>query len=166
MRAGRWLPLPRLEAGLVIPLAECIWGRHWPLARGIVSEERGMHPGAIRMRRLRPSEGMRRLTRETALTCDDLIQSGFVVEGTRPTVPIASMPDLCRMSADLLEAWARSPGNPKGKSQGPIRRRTNARPRHPAACRAQRPSMASAFPSLHAHEWGLLSPQRATCPPG
>lgn len=59
-----------------------------------------------RMRRLRRSEGLRRLARETVLTCDDLIQPLFVVPGAAREEPVTSMPGVTRLSADLLEAWA------------------------------------------------------------
>jgi porphobilinogen synthase len=54
----------------------------------------------IRPRRNRRSDWARRLVRETVLTSDDLIWPLFVVEGTRTSVPIASMPGVDRLSVD------------------------------------------------------------------
>jgi porphobilinogen synthase len=48
----------------------------------------------------------RRLARETRLTTDDLIQPLFVIEGAGKREPIASMPDIERLSTDLLVAAA------------------------------------------------------------
>jgi porphobilinogen synthase len=55
---------------------------------------------AIRPRRNRRSEWARRLVREHVLTTDDLIWPLFVVEGTNVRVPVASMPDVERLSVD------------------------------------------------------------------
>jgi porphobilinogen synthase len=54
----------------------------------------------IRPRRNRRSDWARRLVRETVLTSDDLIWPLFVVEGTRTTTPIGSMPGVDRLSVD------------------------------------------------------------------
>lgn len=63
-----------------------------------------------RPRRLRQSEGLRRLIRETVLTTDDLILPFFVIEGKGIRNPIPSMPGHSHMSVDQLvpavqEAW-------------------------------------------------------------
>jgi porphobilinogen synthase len=54
----------------------------------------------VRPRRNRRSEWARRLVRETVLTSNDLIWPLFVVEGTRTTTPVASMPGVDRLSVD------------------------------------------------------------------
>jgi porphobilinogen synthase len=54
----------------------------------------------IRPRRLRSSAAMRRLTAETALTIDDLVEPLFVVPGTGVRDEIASMPGIHRCSVD------------------------------------------------------------------
>ncbi len=66
-------------------------------------------PGAFparRMRRLRHDEFSRRLARENRLTVDDLIYPVFVVEGTGISLPVTSMPGVCRLSLDRLLAEA------------------------------------------------------------
>jgi porphobilinogen synthase len=55
-----------------------------------------------RMRRLRRSESLRRMVRETRLSRDDLILPLFVVEGSGVREPVASMPGVFRFSVDLL----------------------------------------------------------------
>jgi porphobilinogen synthase len=55
-----------------------------------------------RMRRLRGSETLRRMVRETRLSCDDLVQPLFVVEGSGVREPISSMPGQHRFSVDQL----------------------------------------------------------------
>lgn len=55
-----------------------------------------------RLRRLRAHEFSRRLTAEHHLTVNDLIYPVFVVEGKNITQPVASMPDINRMSIDVL----------------------------------------------------------------
>jgi porphobilinogen synthase len=57
-----------------------------------------------RMRRLRRSETLRRLVRETRLSRDDLILPLFVVEGSGVREPVASMPGVFRHSVDALVA--------------------------------------------------------------
>jgi porphobilinogen synthase len=57
-----------------------------------------------RMRRLRGSETLRRLVRETRLSRDDLILPLFVVEGSGVREPVVSMPGVYRHSVDLLVA--------------------------------------------------------------
>ncbi|MGB1719667.1 MAG: porphobilinogen synthase [Candidatus Latescibacterota bacterium] len=55
-----------------------------------------------RPRRLRRSESVRSLVRETALRADDLILPLFVTEGERQRQPIESMPGQFRFSVDEL----------------------------------------------------------------
>jgi len=57
-----------------------------------------------RMRRLRGSETLRRMVRETRLSRDDLILPLFVVEGVGVREPVASMPGVFRHSVDTLVA--------------------------------------------------------------
>jgi porphobilinogen synthase len=57
---------------------------------------------ALRMRRMRRNEFSRRLMCETVLTTNDLIYPVFVLEGTRRTQKVASMPGIERMSVDKL----------------------------------------------------------------
>jgi porphobilinogen synthase len=57
-----------------------------------------------RMRRLRGSETLRRMVRETRLSRDDLILPLFVVEGSGVREPVASMPGVFRHSVDALVA--------------------------------------------------------------
>lgn len=55
-----------------------------------------------RLRRLRATEGFRRLARETRLSPDNLIAPFFVMEGRDERRPIDSMPGQCRLSVDQL----------------------------------------------------------------
>jgi porphobilinogen synthase len=55
-----------------------------------------------RLRRLRRSESLRRMVRETRLSRDDLILPLFVVEGSGVCEPVGSMPGVSRFSVDLL----------------------------------------------------------------
>ena len=57
----------------------------------------------IRNRRLRSSEAIRGLVRETALTPNDFLVPLFVVEGKNVKEEISSMPNYFRFSLDLLE---------------------------------------------------------------
>ena len=57
---------------------------------------------AVRMRRMRREDYSRRLMRETVLTTNDLIYPVFVLDGTRRTQKVASMPGVERMSVDKL----------------------------------------------------------------
>ncbi|MBD3822100.1 MAG: porphobilinogen synthase [Thiotrichales bacterium] len=59
-----------------------------------------------RMRRMRKDEFSRRLMRESVLTAGDLIYPMFVIEGVNKREPIASMPNIERLSIDLLVAEA------------------------------------------------------------
>jgi porphobilinogen synthase len=61
-----------------------------------------MYP-IIRNRRLRASESIRRLVRETSITPDDFLVPLFVVEGKGIKEEIASMPNYYRLSLDHLE---------------------------------------------------------------
>lgn len=55
-----------------------------------------------RMRRNRATSFSRRLTRENALSVNDLILPLFVIEGTGQSEAVASMPGVNRLSIDLL----------------------------------------------------------------
>jgi porphobilinogen synthase len=57
---------------------------------------------AVRPRRLRRSEALRRMVRETRLSRDDLVLPLFVVEGRGVREPVASMPGVSRHSVDSL----------------------------------------------------------------
>jgi porphobilinogen synthase len=57
---------------------------------------------AVRLRRLRRSESLRRLARETRVTRDDLVLPLFAVEGKGVREPVASMPGVERLSADQI----------------------------------------------------------------
>ncbi|OHB30153.1 MAG: delta-aminolevulinic acid dehydratase [Phenylobacterium sp. RIFCSPHIGHO2_01_FULL_69_31] len=61
---------------------------------------------ALRMRRLRQADWIRRLVRETVLTPNDLIWSMVVHEG-EGTVPVASMPGISRLSVKDAAAAAK-----------------------------------------------------------
>ena len=54
------------------------------------------------MRRMRRDQFSRRLMRETDLSADDLIFPVFVKEGSDDKQAIPSMPEICRLSIDLL----------------------------------------------------------------
>ncbi|MEK7222577.1 MAG: porphobilinogen synthase [Nitrospirota bacterium] len=55
-----------------------------------------------RLRRLRATEGFRRMVRETRLSPDNLIAPFFIVEGRDERQPIGSMPGQFRLSVDHL----------------------------------------------------------------
>ena len=55
-----------------------------------------------RMRRNRADEWVRRLTRESSVTPDDLIWPMFVQPGTAARTPVPSMPGVGRLSIDLV----------------------------------------------------------------
>jgi porphobilinogen synthase len=55
-----------------------------------------------RMRRLRRTETLRRMVRETRLSRDDLVLPLFVVEGSGVREPVASMPGVSRFSVDTV----------------------------------------------------------------
>lgn len=56
----------------------------------------------VRMRRMRRDEFSRRLMRESHLSTDDLIYPMFVLEGKNQRESVVSMPDIERVSIDLL----------------------------------------------------------------
>ena len=60
-----------------------------------------------RMRRMRRDEFSRRLMRETRLATDDLIFPVFILDGQHQRQPIESMPDIFRLSIDMLLAEAK-----------------------------------------------------------
>ncbi len=57
---------------------------------------------STRLRRNRRAEWVRRLTRESAISPDDLIWPAFVQETNGPSTPVPSMPGVERLSIDLL----------------------------------------------------------------
>jgi porphobilinogen synthase len=61
---------------------------------------------ATRFRRLRRTEPIRRMVRETRLDPADLVQPFFVVPGSGVERPIASMPGVSHLSADRVAAEA------------------------------------------------------------
>ncbi len=56
----------------------------------------------VRMRRMRRDDFTRRMMREHVLTTNDFIYPVFVMEGSRKTQPVASMPGVERMTLDKL----------------------------------------------------------------
>jgi porphobilinogen synthase len=60
-----------------------------------------------RLRRLRRSETLRRMVRETILTPDDFIQPYFVCPGRGISKPVAAMPGVAQMSPDNVLRAAR-----------------------------------------------------------
>ncbi len=64
------------------------------------------HRLETRLRRMRRDDFSRRLMRETALGCGDLIQPLFLLDGARARRPVASMPGVECISLDLLAAEA------------------------------------------------------------
>ena len=55
-----------------------------------------------RMRRNRMTNFSRDLVRENTLSIQDLIYPIFIIEGTNKKIPIDSMPDIFKFSADLI----------------------------------------------------------------
>ncbi|GIS46262.1 MAG: hypothetical protein Ct9H90mP18_05940 [Gammaproteobacteria bacterium] len=55
---------------------------------------------SLRMRRLRSTDNIRRLVRETKLAPENLIQPIFLSEGKNKKEKISSMPDIFRLSID------------------------------------------------------------------
>ena len=55
---------------------------------------------SLRMRRLRSTDNIRRLVRETKLAPENLIQPIFLSEGKNKREKISSMPDIFRLSID------------------------------------------------------------------
>jgi porphobilinogen synthase len=60
----------------------------------------------VRLRRLRSSDAIRRMVRETSLRAEHLIAPIFVTDGTNVTEPIESMPGITRISVDRVAAAA------------------------------------------------------------
>ncbi|HCT64248.1 MAG TPA: porphobilinogen synthase [Lachnospiraceae bacterium] len=56
-----------------------------------------------RLRRLRSSEVMRKMTRETFVNTSDLIYPMFIIEGENIKEPVPSMPNIFRYSIDKLD---------------------------------------------------------------
>jgi len=66
----------------------------------------GKYP-AVRPRRLRSAQWVRRLVHETTVTAADLIQPLFVVEGSDIQRPISALPGIDHLSIDRLVATAK-----------------------------------------------------------
>jgi porphobilinogen synthase len=62
---------------------------------------------ALRMRRLRGTDTMRRMVRETHLAPADFIYPFFVMPGRGVRQPVSSMPGVCQLSVDQMVADAR-----------------------------------------------------------
>lgn len=60
-----------------------------------------------RFRRLRTSEAMRKLVRETRISSEEMIYPIFVIEGEKIKNPIASMPGIFQYSIDMLDELLR-----------------------------------------------------------
>src|SRR5579864_9338206 len=73
----------------------------------IISAENTMAFPITRPRRLRRTETIRRMVRETRLSPDDLILPMFVCAGRGVKKPVASMPGVAQMSVDNIVAEAR-----------------------------------------------------------
>lgn len=56
----------------------------------------------IRLRRLRGTETIRKLVRETQLSIDDFVYPMFVIYGKEVRNPIRSMPEVYQLSIDNL----------------------------------------------------------------
>ena len=56
-----------------------------------------------RFRRLRTTESMRKLVRETRISPEEMIYPIFVIEGENIKNPIASMPGVFQYSIDMLD---------------------------------------------------------------
>ena len=56
-----------------------------------------------RMRRLRSSEAMRTLVRETRISAEELVYPVFVIEGENIKSPVDSMPGIYQYSIDRLK---------------------------------------------------------------
>ena len=59
---------------------------------------------AYRPRRLRRTENLRRMVRETVLTVDQMVYPLFVIPGKDRRIPVPSMPDVYQFSVDQLLA--------------------------------------------------------------
>ncbi|HHI82318.1 MAG TPA: porphobilinogen synthase [Rhizobiales bacterium] len=66
---------------------------------------------AVRMRRNRRTDWVRRLVRETGLSVNDLIWPLFVIEGGNQREPVPSMPGVERLSVDLAVRAAEEAAN-------------------------------------------------------
>src|SRR5437870_3564199 len=62
---------------------------------------------AYRPRRLRRSEALRRLVRETRVTLEQLVQPLFVVPGRAAERPVESMPGIAQLSVERAAEEAR-----------------------------------------------------------
>lgn len=67
----------------------------------VFDTNRGRFP-RVRMRRMRRAGYLRGLMRETHLRADNLIQPVFIIDGRNRTEPVPSMPEIQRVTADLL----------------------------------------------------------------
>ena len=100
---------------------------------------------ALRLRRLRQADWIRRLVRETTLTPADLIWSVVVHEG-EGRVPVASMPGVERWSRGRGgQGGARRPGRSASRPS-PSSRTSTARRRTPPAPAPPIPTASSAAP--------------------
>src|SRR5208282_1596910 len=105
LRRGRPRPEP-LKGGVTRRSAAMAIKFGRPLERARPSPVESEPPSehrldlAIRPRRNRRTEWARRLVREHVLTTDDLIWPLFLVDGTNVRAPVASMPDVERLSVD------------------------------------------------------------------
>src|SRR5438477_6452331 len=63
---------------------------------------------AYRPRRLRRSEALRRLVRETRVTVEQLVQPLFVVPGRGVERPVGAMPGVAQLSVDRAAEEARA----------------------------------------------------------
>jgi porphobilinogen synthase len=63
---------------------------------------------SVRMRRMRRSEALRRLVRETRLSRDDLVLPLFAVPGSGVREAVGSMPGVYRLSADQIAEEAKA----------------------------------------------------------
>lgn len=70
----------------------------------------GQYP-ATRFRRLRKSDGLRRLAQENTLSVNDLIWPLFVRDGVNVAEPVTSMPGVERLSIDLIVKAAEEAAN-------------------------------------------------------
>ena len=61
-----------------------------------------MFPDMFRLRRLRSSESLRRLVRETWLSVDNLVMPIFVVPGSGVREEISTLPGIYRLSVDQV----------------------------------------------------------------
>ncbi|MEB3336535.1 MAG: porphobilinogen synthase [Leptolyngbyaceae bacterium] len=73
-----------------------------PAGSSQISEQQPLSPILHRPRRLRRTEMLRRMVRETVLRVEDLIYPLFVMEGSEQREAIASMPGCYRYTLDLL----------------------------------------------------------------